>query len=342
MNDSYHIEELEIRISNYLSGNCTEEEKETLLAYLASNEDAAKTFREMSAVWAVSSVPAFAKVEDTNLSHIKKKIAAAEMKPVRSRKIIPVWLKVAAAIILLLGCNYFWYTYTENLTEAYTNADSPYEIKVPAGSRTNVVLPDGTEVSLNAGSVLRYFRGFGIRERDVTLDGEGYFKVAKNAKIPFFVNTNGVQVKVVGTVFNVRAYNDDNYVMVSLLEGRVNLAASSGSVMKLFPSEQAFYDKNTGRMEKMKSNASTACDWLDGGLTFENAPFADIAHRLERKFQVKISVESERLKAERFSGCFNSNQSINDILGEINVEKQYTWKVSGDTIFITDKKKEVK
>ena len=202
MNDSYHIEELEIRISNYLSGNCTEEEKEALFAYLASNEDAAKIFREMSAVWAVSSVPAFAKVEDANLSQIKEKIAAAEMKPVRSRKIVPVWLKVAAAIILLLGCNYFWYTYTENLTEVYTNADSP--------------------------------------ERDVTLDGEGYFKVAKNEKIPFFVNTNGVQVKVVGTVFNVRAYDDDNYVMVSLLEGRVNLATLSGSVMKLFPSEQAF------------------------------------------------------------------------------------------------------
>ena len=313
MNDSYHIEELEIRISNYLSGNCTEEEKEALFAYLASNEDAAKIFREMSAVWAVSSVPAFAKVEDANLSQIKEKIAAAEMKPVRSRKIVPVWLKVAAAIILLLGCNYFWYTYTENLTEVYTNADSPYEIKVPAGSRTNIVLPDGTEVSLNAGSVLRYCRGFGIRERDVTLDGEGYFKVAKNEKIPFFVNTNGVQVKVVGTVFNVRAYDDDNYVMVSLLEGRVTLATLSASVMK-----------------------------LDGGLTVEDAPFADIAHRLERKFQVKISLESERLKAERFSGCFNSNQSINDILGEINVEKQYTWKVSGDTIFITDKKKEVK
>lgn len=339
MNKFYNIEELELRISNYLSGSCTEEEKETLLAFLASNEDAANTFREMSAVWAVSSVPAFAKNEDTNLSYIKEEIAACEVKTIRTRKLIPVWMKVAAAIILLLGCNYFWYTYTENLTEVYTKADSPYEIKVPAGSRTNIVLPDGTEVSLNAGSVLRYYRGFGIRGRDVTLDGEGYFKVAKNEKIPFFVNTNGVQVQVVGTVFNVRAYDDDDYVMVSLLEGRVNLSALSGSAMKLFPSEQALYNKNTGRMEKMKSNASTACDWLDGGLTFENVSFEDIAHRLERKFQVKIRIESERLGEEHFSGCFNSNQSIDDILEEINVEKQYTWKVSGDTIFITDKKR---
>ena len=77
MNDSYHIEELEIRISNYLSGNCTEEEKEALFAYLASNEDAAKIFREMSAVWAVSSVPEFAKVEDANLSQIKDTLIAS-------------------------------------------------------------------------------------------------------------------------------------------------------------------------------------------------------------------------------------------------------------------------
>ena len=338
MIEYYDKEELELQISNYLSGNSTDEEKETLLAFLASNEAAARTFREMSAVWALSSVPSFAEIENSNLVRIKERMTApASSKPVR--KLIPVWLKVAAAVILLIGCNYFWYTYTENLTEVYTNADSPYEIKVPAGSRTNIVLPDGTEVSLNAGSVLRYHRGFGIRERNVTLDGEGYFKVAKNAEVPFFVKTNDVQVQVVGTVFNVRAYDDDNYVMVSLLEGRVNLSASANSVMKLFPNEQALYNKNTGRMEKLKTNASKACDWLDG---FENASFADIAHRLERKFQVKISIESERLKAEHFSGSFDSNQNIYDILHEINVEKQYTWKVSGDTIFITDKRKGVR
>lgn len=214
MIEYYDKEELELQISNYLSGNSTDEEKETLLAFLASNEAAARTFREMSAVWALSSVPSFAEIENSNLVRIKERMTApASSKPVR--KLIPVWLKVAAAVILLIGCN-------------------------------------------------------------------------------------------------------------------------------LFPNEQALYNKNTGRMEKLKTNASKACDWLDGGLTFENASFADIAHRLERKFQVKISIESERLKAEHFSGSFDSNQNIYDILHEINVEKQYTWKVSGDTIFITDKRKGVR
>lgn len=358
INEFYYIEDLEIQISNYLSGNCTREEKEALLAYLASDNEAAKLFREMSVAWAMSSIPVFAAAEDENLATIKAKISAITVpgittstsvsetpavatvtSAVRFKKMISVWTKIAATVILLLGCNYLWYTYTEKLTDTYTSVESTYEIKVPAGSRTNIVLPDGTEVSLNAGSVLRHSRGFGIRDRNVTLNGEGYFKVAKNEKIPFLVKTNDVQISVVGTVFNVRAYDDDNYVMVYLLEGRVNLSASSGSVMKLFPSDQVFYDKGTGRMEKMKSNVNTACDWLDGKLTFDNVPFVNIAHRLERKYQVKISIDSEQLRAERFSGSFDSNQSINDILDEINVEKQYTWKVSGDTIFITDKKR---
>lgn len=342
MNKNIDIQQLELRISTYLSGNSTEEEKESLLALLASDAEAAKIFREMSAVWAVSSVPAFADREDENLLLIKERISSSPSSAttvIRPHGIrLFTWLKVAAAVLLLLGSNYFWYTYTEDLTEEYTSAESPYEIKVPAGSRTSIMLPDGTEVILNAGSVLRYSRAFGIRDRNVTLDGEGYFKVAKNEKIPFFVNNNDVKVRVVGTEFNVRGYEDDNYVLVSLLKGWVDLTASSGSGMSLLPDEQVLYNKRTGRMKKMTSKASSACDWLDGGLTFENASFVDIARRLERKFQIKIRIESEHLKTGHYSGCFNSNQNIGDILEEINVEKLYIWEMKGDTIVITDKK----
>ena len=127
MIEYYDKEELELQISNYLSGNSTDEEKETLLAFLASNEAAARTFREMSAVWALSSVPSFAEIENSNLVQIKERMTApVSSKPVR--KLIPVWLKVAAAVILLIGCNYFWYTYTENLTEVYHGVQTPVSI----------------------------------------------------------------------------------------------------------------------------------------------------------------------------------------------------------------------
>mgnify|MGYP000462041109 CR=1 FL=1 len=102
MIEYYDKEELELQISNYLSGNSTDEEKETLLAFLASNEAAARTFREMSAVWALSSVPSFAEIENSNLVQIKERMTApVSSKPVR--KLIPVGLKVAAAVILLIG-----------------------------------------------------------------------------------------------------------------------------------------------------------------------------------------------------------------------------------------------
>jgi len=95
MIEYYDKEELELQISNYLSGNSTDEEKETLLAFLASNEAAARTFREMSAVWALSSVPSFAEIENSNLVRIKERMTApASSKPVR--KLIPVWLKRAS------------------------------------------------------------------------------------------------------------------------------------------------------------------------------------------------------------------------------------------------------
>ncbi len=140
INEFYYIEDLEIQISNYLSGNCTREEKEVLLAYLASDNEAAKLFREMSVAWAMSSVPVFAAAEDENLATIKAKISAvasittstsaSETPAVATatsavcfKKMISVWMKIAATVILLLGCNYFWYTYTENLTDTYTSAE---------------------------------------------------------------------------------------------------------------------------------------------------------------------------------------------------------------------------
>lgn len=338
MNTYNDKEDLELRISDYLSDNCTIEEREHLLAFLATDKEAARIFQEMSATWAISAMPVFAQEEENNLVLVKARIATSSANPIRTQRLVPVWLKIASIVILLLGCNYAWYNYTDSLTRLYTQVDTPYEVNVAAGSRTNLVLPDGTEVVLNAGSKLRYYRTFGVRERDVVLDGEGYFKVAPNKELPFFVNTNGMQVKVVGTIFNVCAYDDDEYVTVSLLEGRVDLYTSSALSMKLFPSEQIHYDKKTGRIEKMRSKANTACDWLEGGLSFDNLSFTDIAHRLERKFQVDIQIESERLAEERFSGSFNSNQSLNNILKEINIDNQYTWDVKGNTILITDKK----
>lgn len=334
MTDVPSTDELELLITDYLSGNCTPSEQDALLSILASDPVAAQLFQRFSAIRAVASVPAFEELQESNLLALKQRMQFVA--PINKRKPISVWMKVAAAVLLLIASNALWYLYTDNLTEAYTDQQAFYEIRVPAGSRTNIVLPDGTDVTLNAGSVLRYCRGFGIRDRRVTLQGEGYFKVTKNREIPFYVNTDGVQVQVVGTIFNVSAYADESYITVDLIEGRVNLDGS-GHLLQLFPNEHAVYNRQTGKMSKTIADVSGATEWMKKILVFDNESFAVIARKLEREFRVKIVIESERLKREHFSGSFDGRRAITDILDEIDVEKRYNRKIVGDTIYIINK-----
>lgn len=336
MTDFNSTDKLEQSISNYLAGQATPQEREELLSLLRSDAEAAQLFKQLSAVRAIASVPAFAEEAEANLLCLKKQMSLTM--PLRKLRTWPVWLKAAAVVLLLLATNFSWYHYTDHLTDTYTNQQNYYEIKVPAGSRTGIELPDGTEVTLNAGSVLRYYRSFGISDRRVQLRGEGYFKVAKNKEVPFLVNTDGLQVQVVGTVFNVSAYENEKYITVDLVEGKVNLnMAGSGGVCQLYPNERAVYDRLTKKMSKSHVNALKAAEWINNQLVFDNESFEDIAKKLEREFRVKIVIQSERLKKEHFSGSFDGRRAIGDILKEIDVENQYVQIVVGDTIYVNNK-----
>lgn len=273
---------LEQSISNYLAGHATPQEKAELFRLLATDAEAAQLFRRLSAVRAIASVPAFAGEEDANLLCLKKQMPLAI--PVRKLSVWSIWMKATAVVLLLLATNFFWFHYTDQLTDTYTSQQNYYEIKVSDGSRTGIELPDGTKVTLNAGSVLRYYRSFGISDRRVQLRGEGYFEVAKNREIPFLVNTDGLQVQVVGTVFNVSAYENDKYITVDLMEGKVNLnVADAGSVCQLCPNERAVYNRLTLKMSKSHVNALKAAEWIKGQLIFDNESFEDIVRKLERE-----------------------------------------------------------
>ena len=332
-NDS---DKLELCISNYLSGDATTEESKKLFCFLNSNQEAMLLYQQMAALRAVASMPAFASEEEANLLLLKKRIQPVASTPLHRHS--SIWLKIAAMALIIFASNFFWYQYTNSLKEVYTNQQTYYEIKVPAGSRTGVELPDGTEVTLNAGSVLRYYRSFGISDRQVELRGEGYFKVAKNRTTPFFVNTDDVQVEVLGTVFNVSAYDDENDVTVSLIEGRVDLnVADRVKSVQLFPNERAVYNKMTKGMSKHPTNALKSIEWTESILVFENEPSIEIAKRLEREYDVKIIIRSDRLLQEHFSGSFDARRSINDILNEMDVESRYIRRFENDTIFIDNK-----
>lgn len=333
MSSSLSKEQLTKDIEKYLDGSSSREEAVSLLEYLSANPDAEKLFQELSALRAVSDALHFSRQENDSLRKIHRRIRRGVIRP------FSFWLAAAsaAAAILLLANNLHLSRKTKELTETYTQVTTPYTIQVPEGSRTTISLPDGSQVTLNSGSSLSYSHDFGIFDRKVELKGEGYFVVAKNPEKPFSINVELMTIDVTGTTLNVNAYDDEEFIVVSLIEGRVHLTNSRKESLALFPNEVARYSRRSGALSKKAADVKSNTDWTDGGFTFDNTPFTTIAHRLERKFNIRIIIDSERLKKQYYTATFSSEKSVYDILREIDVENQYTWRETDGGIIIYEK-----
>lgn len=332
----YHFQstqQLRKDIDAYLKDRCSHDDAVSLLEYLSTDAEAEKLFKQMSAFRAMSEAHFFARQEKPSLRKIHRRIGKAQ------GHTVSFWIATVAAAVaaLLLVNSLVLLRKNREVTETYTQVTSPYVIRVPEGSRTTVSLPDGTLVTLNSGSSIVYNHDFGIFDRKVELKGEGYFEVAKDLGKPFSVHVDKMTVEVTGTTFNVNAYDDEEYILVSLLEGRVNLSNGRGVTMALYQNEVASFNRRSGQFTKKHAEVKNSTDWVNGGFTFENTPFTTIAHRLERKFNIRIIIESERLKKQYYTATFSAEKSVYDILREIDVENQYTWRETDGGLIISEK-----
>ena len=215
-----------------------------------------------------------------------------------------------------------------------------YETMSPVGSQTKIILPDSTIVWLNSGSTLKYNRSFGEKCREVALAGEGYFEVKKDKTKPFTVHTDSINVNVLGTVFNVRAYIEDATVTVNLIEGSVNVSlpnADSQGALTMKPNEKLVFNKLTKKIESSQVDASRSSLWTTGKLCFVDATLEQISRDLERKYNVKIQIASEKTKNELFSGSLNLNQPLLEVLNYIDVDKKFIISQVSDSIIINIK-----
>ena len=218
-----------------------------------------------------------------------------------------------------------------------------FETTTPMGAQTKVVLPDQSVVWVNAGSTLRYGSDFNTSGRSVQLDGEAYFEITRDSLKPFIVKSKKLDIKVLGTSFNVKAYGMDEMTDVTLVSGKVNVSlrdevAHAGDVT-LTPNRKLSFNKQTNKVRVSEVDAKDALSWMDGSLKFSEQPFMSIAKDLERKFNVRIRVESDLLRKEIFSGSFTKDYSLDKILREVDVDHKYVWTRSGDEIIIKDKQK---
>lgn len=226
----------------------------------------------------------------------------------------------AAIIIFLIGGTYFFTTLRSEVVDLAQN-----KIYVPAGQRASILLSDGTEVWMNANTTIIYPSFFSGKERKIKLSGEAFFKVAHNDKKPFIVSTDDLDVKVLGTTFDICAYKEWGHTSVSLLEGSVEVKVNNEDIV-LSPKEVLYHDKEKTVVEKFSNESNFS--WRYGVFTFEKEPLSEILKKLELYFHVKIIVKNETLNQKIFTGKFRQQDGIMDIIRIL--QKVYPFKIERD------------
>jgi ferric-dicitrate binding protein FerR (iron transport regulator) len=211
---------------------------------------------------------------------------------------------------------------------------------VPKGERTNLTLPDGSQVELNAGSKLTYPSKFTGSTREVQLSGEAFFRVRRDSLHPFHVISSNLAITVLGTSFNMQCYPDKDQAKVALVTGKVRLDRISdpvnkqvlGETLVLTPSEMGVFDKHDLSLEKTKYDMDEETGWQRGIIIFKNADFNEIADRFDKVYNIRLINKSHKTKF-KFKGTFN-NPSPEEIVKSICLSKKLSYTINGNVITI--------
>ncbi|SMC61755.1 FecR family protein [Pedobacter nyackensis] len=191
-----------------------------------------------------------------------------------------------------------------------------FSLTTPRGGQYQIKLPDGTKVWLNSASSISYSTVLinKLVHRKVTLDGEAYFEVKKDAKQPFIVVSNDQEVEVLGTHFNINAYADEENVKTTLLEGSLRVKASAPNSVILIPNQQSISSDHSNTLEVKNVNPSTVLSWKNGEFSFENETLESIMKQVSRWYDVEIAYENEGLKKELFGGSISRFSEVSKVL----------------------------
>lgn len=309
-------------INKYLAGEASEAEVRDVFQWIDADPEHRKEFIQYKKVWALtaSSPESPDKVWEPVHSHL-----AAPKTQVRN---LTRYLSIAASVLVILGLGavleYFWsQSYSR---EPLYQADT--RIEVPAGQMSKVVLPDGSVVHLNSGTKLVYSGGYISGQRTVTLDGEGFFKVAKDHEHPFVVQTKDLNFKVYGTSFNIQAYPEDKEINATLVEGSLGVIAGNGNELtRLIPGENAHFSEDKQKLTVGKVDLSLYTSWKDGLVTFRNEKLKDIAKKIERWYNVEIIITNPKLGDELYMGTIMKNKPIDQILEVFKLTSSMKYRI---------------
>lgn len=266
---------------------------------------------------------------DSLYCHLHKKMKISPF-----YKITRHWGQIAASILLLFASGLTILYYIQH-QELQTLAEQDVIVRSGDSGTSQVSLPDGTLVRLNANSSLTYQQNFGQNNRKVKLSGEGYFEVKKNTEKKFIVNTGYIDVTVLGTKFNLYAYEDKDIIEMALVEGHVNVSTSKPPYQTICvkPNEKVTYNKYDNKLNIEKTTTKIETAWLNKELVFREEKLENVFQCLSRKFRVKFSIDSSISVDDVYTGAFD-DEKIEDILEVLKIHYGFNYTVKDGKINI--------
>lgn len=261
----------------------------------------------------------------TVFSTLKTKILSERTRMTAVDKFRRLYIR-AAAVLLLPLLIYTAYSLARAFQASHTAAASWIEISSPGGARTHFSLPDGTNVSLNSASRLKYPADF-MRNRLVAIEGEGYFDVVHDPDRPFVVQTPEMDVKVLGTKFSVISVNQDSTTEVILEEGKVKIIGKRNRFAgELSPDQSFYYDRRTGKGEVRKVDAGSMTAWKDGLLVFRSEPLGNVLKRVGRWYNVRFEVIDKKLEEFSYRATFQ-DEPLEEVLRLISLTAPVSYQI---------------
>lgn len=211
---------------------------------------------------------------------------------------------------------------------------------IPKGNAYELILADGTQVWLNAESELSYPTRFTGNTREVKLKGEAYFKVTKNAEQPFIVKTKEIDIRVLGTSFNVAAYQTDLTTSVTLVEGSVAVSTENGECHNIVPSEQFSYHKNINNTSIKTVDTNLYTSWMQGKYIFKDATLYEIFNKLAHWYDFTVEYRNEELQQKRYSLVIDRTINLHQLLELISYTSDVKMVQLGRNIIVEQEKQE--
>ena len=305
-----NIQELEEIINRYFRGQLADSEYELLTNSLQDpkNRD---YFDKAKQQWELH--PELDELAIRNLNRLNYRIEK-HISPRRLPVARQLWVRVASVAAILISGLLAGSLTTYLISKNKTNTEQ-LVFETPRGEKSFVKLPDGSEVWLNASSRLVY-NTFSANRRQVELKGEAFFKVARNEKAPFVVKTNECEVEVLGTTFNIMAYDEFGRKEITLLSGKVTVHMND--IEKVLKPGQALIMKdNYFYIDEV--NASESSEWVENKFNFKNIPLSELMKRLSNWYDVDIKLENSTGHEISFTGTFKNEETIWQVLEAIKV-----------------------